>query len=806
MQTYKTAPGPHLTCPFQNAQAQQFYARNFVGNDVESAQLFAGFLVRMIQHLKPSATAGASAKSASTDVVIHRSSRPGSSSSSAASTKCTGGGGSSSSSVVGSSVATPRVEAGAGDGSVSITFPGEDEQVQEGADHWKINFEHFEDGGSSSSSAPAVPARPRGPSVRKTFEAVFAPHLRSSLLPADDSEHHVPAQKIRRVSPAHQHHHHQITLSDSSLQNLPLRKINATKSGECCDRRDSMSVVSSGSDSAQMRDIGSHSKSSVASGGASSGNDEIDIEQGSCRGMNERYKNDRLGKIDLTGVVADDPGFSTTSGPSSARSGGESSSGTMEWMPPARRERWMLEMIQRCCFSPTSLVAGSIYLSRLTEGVSGRKTGMGAGPKQDEAVERDLEAGDPRSSTFRDLSRASSNKAVPGARTSLFRAVEFTENSWQTVWCCLMIIAEKYWEDNYIHPGHVVQTFGLQCDKRTILRMQIWLLDALDWTLGIPLPEYQDALYALRVEGAQSGLPFACPKIFIERPIPNKRSEPEPDPPTRMPLPPAQAHAQHQQINPNFAFTAPQFPRMKPKHQQPQQAHMNGNPLVPAHAIAGVGVQVQRVVERSAAGPIPAPQQTHPGSLLDAFFANPPNAPPLSGPQPGRGAPPFPASNGPSSSGYNQNHAPFPPTHVPNQHMPRGGTGGAHPGNFHHPYFRAPGGPDSTSSTVFFPQQQQQHDHQHQQHYILHQPQPHPQHPLGVEYNSHSWIHGGHAPHHSRQVHQHHPQFHHPAPNGSTAHHQGRPVPPFAMTASWQQHPQQNQDAGRGGGDGGYFR
>lgn len=51
------------------------------------------------------------------------------------------------------------------------------------------------------------------------------------------------------------------------------------------------------------------------------------------------------------------------------------------------------------------------------------------------------------------------------------------------VWGTAMITSEKVWEDNYIHPGHIINTFGL--DKKELLTLQLWFLDALKWNLNI---------------------------------------------------------------------------------------------------------------------------------------------------------------------------------------------------------------------------------------------------------------------------------------------------------------------------------
>ncbi|CAD7929184.1 unnamed protein product [Amoebophrya sp. A120] len=176
----------------------------------------------------------------------------------------------------------------------------------------------------------------------------------------------------------------------------------------------------------------------------------------------------------------------------------------------SQKREWLLHTTQSCCFSMTSIVAGLIYLTRLLEE----------------------------------------------------KRLAFGEKSWQAIWCCIMILSEKYWEDNYIHPGHVLNTFGFGSGKRMMLRMQMWLLGALRWSLTVPEPDYERMLHKLREEGTSfiqsrnAGEPPSNLSVLVERPLPKsagidaqKLREPPPD----MPLPQQphvatrmQLHAQQQ--------------------------------------------------------------------------------------------------------------------------------------------------------------------------------------------------------------------------------------------------------------------
>jgi len=146
--------------------------------------------------------------------------------------------------------------------------------------------------------------------------------------------------------------------------------------------------------------------------------------------------------------------------------------------PPRRPSEWILKVTQRCCFSMTSVVCGLIYLDILTK----------------------------------------AGKTL------------FTHRSWDLVWVSIMVMSEKFWEDNYIHPGHILYTSIsdkiFQQDKKaytTMLKMQFWLLDALDWRLNISPATFENWVTFLRGLGrkCKDSMPPLPQPIFIPRPIPN---------------------------------------------------------------------------------------------------------------------------------------------------------------------------------------------------------------------------------------------------------------------------------------------
>ena len=90
-----------------------------------------------------------------------------------------------------------------------------------------------------------------------------------------------------------------------------------------------------------------------------------------------------------------------------------------------------------------------------------------------------------------------------------------------------MITSEKVWEDNYIHPGHIVNTFELE--KKELLGMQLWLLDALEWNLNIERSDFLSALDMFENAGRQyvNHVPYQL--VFVPRPIPNLKVRQQPE-------------------------------------------------------------------------------------------------------------------------------------------------------------------------------------------------------------------------------------------------------------------------------------
>eukprot|EP00746_Dinoflagellata_sp_MGD_P163851 gnl/MRDRNA2_/MRDRNA2_92112_c0_seq1.p1 gnl/MRDRNA2_/MRDRNA2_92112_c0~~gnl/MRDRNA2_/MRDRNA2_92112_c0_seq1.p1 ORF type:complete len:406 (-),score=47.77 gnl/MRDRNA2_/MRDRNA2_92112_c0_seq1:147-1364(-) len=136
-----------------------------------------------------------------------------------------------------------------------------------------------------------------------------------------------------------------------------------------------------------------------------------------------------------------------------------------------KHAEWLLKMTQRCCFSLTSFNCALIYIERLR---------------------RD-------------------------------RKLTLYESTWRSTWVAMSVISEKRWEDNYIHPGHIHNTYGSRHTALEQQHMQINLCTALGWNLAIDLQDYRAWTHRLRNDYDVRQVMSAChfQRVFIQRPIPN---------------------------------------------------------------------------------------------------------------------------------------------------------------------------------------------------------------------------------------------------------------------------------------------
>ena len=149
-------------------------------------------------------------------------------------------------------------------------------------------------------------------------------------------------------------------------------------------------------------------------------------------------------------------------------------------LPNARLQadiRFVAELTMRCCFSLTTIVGALDYLLRL------HSAGI----------------------------------------------VRLHSTTWKTVFVVCCLIGEKVWEDNYVHPSHIINQFGYlakggsNIPKKDYLGLQISLARALNWETNTPAARYRELISTTM----GFSVPFAIYRHlpngyagFVPRPLP----------------------------------------------------------------------------------------------------------------------------------------------------------------------------------------------------------------------------------------------------------------------------------------------
>jgi hypothetical protein len=117
-------------------------------------------------------------------------------------------------------------------------------------------------------------------------------------------------------------------------------------------------------------------------------------------------------------------------------------------------------------------------------------------------------------------------------------AVRLHSTSWKSVFVACCLISEKVWEDNYVHPTHIITQYGYLAKggstipKRDYLRLQIILATALNWDTNTTPARYRDLI--MNIMGVSvpysifRQLPYGYAG-FVPRPLP-------PQPKMKIPL------------------------------------------------------------------------------------------------------------------------------------------------------------------------------------------------------------------------------------------------------------------------------
>lgn len=107
--------------------------------------------------------------------------------------------------------------------------------------------------------------------------------------------------------------------------------------------------------------------------------------------------------------------------------------------------------------------------------------------------------------------------------------VRLHSTSWKTVFVVCCLISEKVWEDNYVHPTHIINQYGYLAKggstipKKDYLRLQIILANALNWDTNTTPARYRDLVINIMGVSVPYGifrqLPYGYAG-FIPRPLP----------------------------------------------------------------------------------------------------------------------------------------------------------------------------------------------------------------------------------------------------------------------------------------------
>jgi hypothetical protein len=107
--------------------------------------------------------------------------------------------------------------------------------------------------------------------------------------------------------------------------------------------------------------------------------------------------------------------------------------------------------------------------------------------------------------------------------------VQLHSISWKTLFVTCCLLGEKVWEDNYVHPSHIISQYGYlakggsNIPKREYLELQMLLVGALNWETNTPSQRYRELI--TNIMGV--AVPYSIYKTlpagyagFVPRPLP----------------------------------------------------------------------------------------------------------------------------------------------------------------------------------------------------------------------------------------------------------------------------------------------
>ena len=107
--------------------------------------------------------------------------------------------------------------------------------------------------------------------------------------------------------------------------------------------------------------------------------------------------------------------------------------------------------------------------------------------------------------------------------------VRLHSTSWKTVFVVCCLFGEKMWEDNYVHPSHIISQYGYlakggsNIPKKDYMSLQLLLVGALNWGVNVPVDRYKELVTAIM----GVSVPYAIHRVLpagyagcVPRPLP----------------------------------------------------------------------------------------------------------------------------------------------------------------------------------------------------------------------------------------------------------------------------------------------
>ena len=107
--------------------------------------------------------------------------------------------------------------------------------------------------------------------------------------------------------------------------------------------------------------------------------------------------------------------------------------------------------------------------------------------------------------------------------------VRLHSTSWKTIFVVCCLLSEKMWEDNYVHPSHIISQYGYlakggsNVPKRDDLALQLLLVNSINWQTNITLDRYRELVSNIMGVSVPSAILRTLPAGYagcVPRPLP----------------------------------------------------------------------------------------------------------------------------------------------------------------------------------------------------------------------------------------------------------------------------------------------